>query len=127
MATAVARVETSVRAKSAPVERRKPARVRTRRRMKARASLFTTAMLFVIGLCLPFAYTTAYATLAKTGYSKSDYEVLRWKQKVENQRLKVLIDRYSSYGRIKGGALQMGMVRADKYDYVDQDQTVASR
>jgi len=95
--------------------------------MKARAWHTTIITLFVIGLCTPFVYTTGYATLAKTGFSKNDYEVLRWKQKVENQRLKVLIDRYSSYSRIKDGAIKMGMVRAEKYDYLDRNQTVASR
>ncbi len=97
MAAAVAQVETSVRTRSAPVERKKAARVRSRRKMKIRAWHTTIVLLFLIGLCAPFVYTTGYATLAKTGYSRSDYEVLRWKEKVENQRLKVLIDRQSSY------------------------------
>lgn len=126
-ATAVARVETSAKAKSAHVERKRPARVHAKRRMKTKVWRATMVSLFFAGLCLPFVYATVYATLATTGYSKSDYEVLCWKQRVENQRLKVLADRYTSYDRIKAGAIKMGMVRAENYDYLDQPQTVASR
>lgn len=84
-------------------------------------------LLFLSTLCGPFVYTTGYATLAKTGYARNDYEILCWKQKVENQRLKVLIDRQSSYGRIKAEAQRLGMVRADRFDYLGQNQTIASR
>jgi hypothetical protein len=95
--------------------------------MKARVSLVSMAMLFAIMVALPFAYTTIYAKLTATGYSKSDYEVLRWKEQVDNERLNVLKDRTASYSRIKAGALKLGMVRAQKFDYLDQTQTVASR
>lgn len=127
MVAAVARAEEVEKVSSAPVERKRSPRARTKGRVKAKVSLFSMAMLFLIGLALPFAYTNIYANLAKTGYSKSNFEVLRWKQKVDNQRLKVLINRYSGYGRVKAGALKMGMVRASKYDYLGQTQTVASR
>lgn len=127
MAAAVARVETSVRTSSVPTERRKPARARSRRKLRNRAWHATLLLLFLGTLCGPFVYTWGYATLAKTGYVRNDYEVLCWKEKVENQRLKVLLDRQSSYARIKAEARQLGMVRADRYDYVGQNQTIASR
>lgn len=89
--------------------------------------MLSMVMLFMIGLALPFAYTNVYANLKKTSYTKNDYEVLRWREEVDNQRLKVLVDRYSGYTRIKAGALRMGMVPTTKYEYIDQNQTVASR
>jgi cell division protein FtsL len=127
MATAVARAATVEKVTAAPQERTRPARGRTKRRIKTRASMLSMVTLFVIGLALPFAYTNVYANLKKTSYSKSDYEVRCWKERVDNERLKVLIDSYSSYGRVKDGAAKMGMVPATKYDYVDQTQAVASR
>lgn len=126
MATAVARAATVEKTTSAP-QRKRPARVRTKRRMKTRASVLSLVMLFCTCLALPFAYTNVYANLAKTGYSRSDYEAKCWRERVDNQRLKVLIDSYSSYNRVKADALKMGMVPATQYDYVDQPQTVASR
>jgi hypothetical protein len=128
MASAVARAQTVVqKVKSAPVDRKPRARGRTKRKIKARASLLSQAMLFAIALALPFAYTTIYAKLTATGYSISDYQVLRWKEQVENERLKVLRDRSASYSRIKAGALKLGMVRASKFEYLDQPQTIARR
>lgn len=124
MATAVARAATVEQTTSAP-QRKRPARVRVKR-MKTRASMLSTLMLFCTALVLPFAYTNVYANLAKTGYSRSDYESKCWKERVDNQRLKVMIDSYSSYSRVKTGALKMGMVPATEYDYVGQRQTVAS-
>lgn len=89
--------------------------------------MLSMVTLFAIGLALPFAYTNVYANLKKTSYSKSDYEVKCWKERVDNERLKVLIDSYSSYGRVKNGAAKMGMVPATQYEYLNQPQTVASR
>ena len=89
--------------------------------------MLSTVMLFCIGLAAPFAYTNVYANLAKTGYSRSDYESKVWKERIDNQRLRVQIDSYSSYNRVKTGALKMGMVPATDYDYISQRQTVASR
>lgn len=126
MATAVARAATVEKVTSAPRERRRSGRVRAKRRMKTRASMLSMAMLFLVGLVLPFAYTNVYANLKKTSYSKSDYEIRRWQERVDNQRLKVLINSCSSYGRIKAGAQKMGMAPATQYDYLDQTQTVAS-
>ena len=127
MAAAVARAATVEKTTSASKGRKRSSRVGTKRRIKTRMSMLSMVMLFVISLMLPFAYTNVYANLKKTSYTKNDYEVLRWKESVDNQRLKVLVDRYSGYTRIKAGALKMGMVPATKYDYVDQNQTVASR
>ena len=127
MAAAVARAETVEKVRSSHSEPKRAVRGRTKRRIKARAPMLSLVMLFLMGLVLPFAYTNVYATLTKTSYSKSDYEHSRWTEKVENQRLKLLIEQHSSYGRIKAGAMHMGMVRADRYEYMDQAQTVARR
>lgn len=126
MAAAVARVADIEKTTSAP-ERKRTARVRTRRRMKTRVSMLSTVMLFCVGLALPFAYTNVYANLAKAGYSRSDYESKVWKERIDNQRLKLQIDSYSSYNRVKTGAVNMGMVPATDYDYIGRRQTVASR
>lgn len=88
--------------------------------------MLSMVTLFVIGLALPFAYTNVYANLKKTSYFKSDYEVKCWKERIDNERLKVLIDSYSSYDRVKGGAKKMGMVPATEYDYLNQAQSIAS-
>ena len=126
MATAVARAATVEKVTAAPKGRTRPARGRTKRRIKTRASMLSMVTLFAIGLVLPFAYTNVYANLKKTSYSKSDYEVKCWRERVDNERLKVLINSCSSYGRIKSGAQKMGMAPATQYDYLDQTQTVAS-
>lgn len=127
MAAAVACVANVERTTSASKGRRKSTRVQTKRRLKTRFSMLSWVMLIAVGLMLPFAYTNVYANLKKTSYSKNDYEVMRWRENVDNQRLKILVDRYSGYTRIKAGAVKLGMVPTTNYDYVDQTQTVASR
>lgn len=124
---AVARAANVERTASASKERKRSGRVRAKRRIKTKVSMLSMIALFMLGLAAPFAYTNIYANLKKASYSKSEYEVLRWREEVDNQRLKVLVDQCSSYSRVKSGAVRMGMVKASHYDYIDQPQTVASR
>ncbi len=126
MATAVAtRVQKTVR-KTAAAQRAKSPRVHTKRRIKAKVSMLSVVVLFVLGLIAPFAYTNLYAVLKTTSYSCSDYQSMYWQEKVENERLQVQVVQYSSPGRIKAEAAKLGMVPAKDYDYLDQTQTVAS-
>lgn len=126
MATAVAtRVDRTEKQTAAP-QRAKSPRVHTKRRIKARASMMSWVMLVVFGLIAPLAYTNVYAILKTTSYSRSDYQSMYWQEKVANERLQVQVVQYSSPGRIKAAAAQLGMVSAKNYDYLDQPQTVAS-
>ena len=127
MATAVATRVEKIEKKTSSVQRAKSPRVRTRRRIKARASMMSVVMLFLFGLVAPFAYTNVYAVLKTTSYSKSDYQSMYWQEKIANERLQVQVVQYSSPGRIKAEAAKLGMVPAKNYDYMDQPhQTVAS-
>ena len=126
MATATAaRVYRTEKQTSAP-QRAKSPRVHTKRRYKAKASMLSMVMLFVICLMAQFAYTNVYAILKTTSYSRSDYQSKYWQEKVANERLQVQVVQYSSPGRIKAAAAKMGMVSAKNYDYLDGAQTVAS-
>lgn len=102
-------------------------RGRTRRRLKTRAPMFSMLMLIVFAVALPFVHANIYANLKKTSYSKDEYEAKRWRERVENERLKVLVDQHSSYSNLKGDALNMGMVPATHYDFLKSPQFVASR
>lgn len=127
MAAAVATRANRTEKQTAAPQRAKSPRVRTKGRIKTRASMLSMVMLFVFGLIAPFAYTNVYAILKTTSYSRSDYQAKYWQEKIANERLQVQVVQYSSPGRIKTAAAKLGMVPAKNYDYLDQPQTVASR
>lgn len=126
MATAVAARADRIEKQASAPQRAKSPRVRTKRRMKTKASMLSWVMLFLFGLIAPFAYTNEYATLKTTSYSRSDYQTKYWQEKVANERLQVQVLQYSSPGRIKAAAAKLGMISAKNYDYLDKAQTVAS-
>ena len=89
--------------------------------------MVSVLILVIFAAVLPFIHANIYANLKRTSYSKNDYEAKRWREKVENERLKVLVDQYSSYSHLKDDALNMGMVPATHYDFLKSRQFVASR
>jgi len=75
---------------------------------------------------LPFAYTGVYANLKKTSYTKSDLDAMYWREKIENQRLQLEIDRRSSPQYVTEAAKQIKMETPTQYDYLDKHDKLAS-
>ncbi len=128
MAAAVA--AKAVKVEKTTVAYRKPkksARSRASRIFRCWVCLLSSITLGLAVLASPFIYVGIYAKVKQVSYSKSEYETKRWQAQKENERLKLLIDRNSSYSHLKDDALKMGMVPAADYDFLASRQVVASR
>lgn len=127
MAAVAAKV---VEVRKTTVAHRKPRRRASRpawRKLKNGVVLLSLTTLVLGALALPFVYAGIYARLKQVSYSKSEYETKCWQAQKENERLKLLADKQSSYSHLKEDALKMGMVPAADYDFLASRQVVASR
>ncbi|NLN76672.1 MAG: hypothetical protein GX139_10220 [Armatimonadetes bacterium] len=127
MTAAVAKAAEVKKTTSASRGPKKAPHSRRKRIMKARFVMFSTLLMVGASIALPFIHTSGYAKLKKISYAKSEYEAKCWRERVENERLKVLIDQQSSYIKVKDDALKLGMVPATRYDFLDSAQVVASK
>ncbi|MGI6295895.1 MAG: hypothetical protein ACOX3G_07370 [Armatimonadota bacterium] len=128
MAAAVA--AKAVKVEKTTVAYRKPkrsARSRALRKFKCQVCVLSIIVLGLAVVASPFLYANIYARVKQVSYSKSEYETKCWQAQKENERLKLLLDRYSSYSHLKDDALKLGMVPAADYDFLASRQVVASR
>jgi len=120
---AVAARETVVK-KSESSQRKSGKHVKRQRGVRMRGALRMLGYAF--GLAFVFGYVGVYGTLATTAYSRSRISSECRQDRIRNQRLKVEYIRLSSPGKVMAAAQKTGMVYADRYDYLNKSQTVAS-
>lgn len=124
MPAVAARVNT-VRRESAG-DPRSPRRTRVNRSPRSMFRRAGRLILIAITLAFLFGYVSVYANLTKTGFSRSKLTQMCRVERLRNERLKVEWIRHCSPETVVAAAEKSGMVYATEYEYVGQQQNVAS-